>query len=171
MSWETPLDYSKISVVNNRPSFFSFDSFTIDENLDMHIEGQAFIYFTNYDNINDVTYKAYLIKDADNYVELNIQNKPNDFNYNEFFNSRYNLTNICFEINDSLADLEDGEYKMILEINKVDGDKTYVDYIEMTNLVDAILPNVTKDTKNIEVIEQNVRERMIVKVGTINEEE
>ena len=168
---ESPLDYSLINIVDNRASFFSFDNFTIDENLDLHIDGQALIYFTNYDNQDNVTYKVYLIKDASDYKELNTQNKTCTIDYNQFFNSKYDYSNICFETDDNIADLGDGEYKMIMEINKVEGDKTYVDYIEMTNLGDAILPNVTKDSKMYEVIEQIIRERMIVKVGTINEEE
>ena len=53
----------KVNIVDNRPSLFAFDNITINDNLDLHVDGQAFIYYTNYDNAEDVTYKVYLIKD------------------------------------------------------------------------------------------------------------
>lgn len=167
---ESPLDYSSINIVDNRPSLFAFDNITINDSLDLHVDGQAFIYYTNYDNAEDVTYKVYLIKDSNNYKELNTNRKTCSINYSEALNSSYDLTNICYEVDDNISDLEDGEYKMIMEIKKVDGDKTYIDYVEMTNIAGRALPSVTKDNAIYEIIKQNTRDRMIVKVGANNEE-
>ena len=162
--FESPLDYSLVNIVDNRPSLFAFDNLTIDEDLNIHIDGDAFIYYTNYDVAENVTYKVYLIKDAENYKELNTQRKTCSIDYNGIFKSKYNYTNICYETNDNISDLEEGEYKMIMEIDKVDGDKTYVDYIEMTNLSNAKMPKVEYNGDVFEVLKQNTRERMIVKV-------
>lgn len=167
---ETPLDYSLINLVKNRPSLFSYDNFTIDDNLDLHIDGQAFIFYTNYDNADDTTYKIYLIKDAEKYKEINAQHKTCSLDFTKEINSNYNLTNICFEANENISDLETGEYKLIMEINKKDGEKTYIDYIEMTNLGNSVMPNVTKDLTKYEVIKQAIRDRMILKVEAQNEE-
>ena len=166
----TPLDYSKVNIVDNRPSLFSFDNFTIDEDLNIHIDGQAFIYYTNYDVAENVNYKVYLIKDGTDYKELNTTRKTCSIDFNNVINSSYDLTNICFETNDNLSDLGDGKYKMIIEIDKVDGTKTYIDYVEMKNLGNLPMPNTQKDNKIFEVIKSEIRERMELEVKT-NEEE
>ena len=160
----TPLDYSKINIVDNRPSLFSFDSFTIDEDLNIHIDGQAFIYYTNYDVPENVNYKVYLIKDGTEYKELNTTRMTCPLDFNTVINSSYNLSNICFEANDNLSDLQEGKYKMIIEIDKVDGSNTYIDYIEMTNLGDLPMPSNEKDNKTYEVIKSLIRERMELEV-------
>ena len=160
----TPLDYSKINIVDNRPSLFSFDSFTIDEDLNIHIDGQAFIYYTNYDVPENVNYKVYLIKDGTEYKELNTARMTCPLDFNTVINSSYNLSNICFEANDNLSDLQEGKYKMIIEIDKVDGSNTYIDYIEMTNLGDLPMPSNEKDNKTYEVIKSLIRERMELEV-------
>lgn len=162
--FESPLDYSLINIPKNRISLFSFDNFTIDDNLNLHIDGQAMIYYTNYTKAEDVTYKVYLIKDKDNYKELETNRITCSLNYNDFVDSKYDRTNICFEANGSVKDL-DGIYNMVIEIDKKDGKKTYIDYVEMHNLGDLKLPSIVKDDKVYEALKTSVRERMILKVS------
>lgn len=161
---DSPLDYSLVNIVDNRHSLFAFDTFTINDNLDLHIDGQAFIYYTNYDNPDNVTYKVYLIKDSEHYKEISAQRKTCSLDFNNIISSSYDLTNICFEADGNIEDLENGEYKMIIEIDKVDGTKTYIDYVEMTNMGDVALPSVSNASGIFEAVKSAVRERMILKV-------
>lgn len=166
--FETPLDYSSINIPKNRTSLFSFDNFTISDELNLYIDGQAMIYYTNYDNADDVTYKVYLIKDSNDYKELDTEKITCPIDYNDVIKSNYDMTNICFKAEGKIDDL-DGTYKMIIEIIKVDGDNTYIDYVEMHNLGGFDLPSITKDGKTYEALKTSVRDRMILKVSE-NEE-
>lgn len=162
--FKTPIDYTKLNIKYNRPSLFSFDNLTIDDEMNLHIDGVAFIYYTNYDVSENVSYKAYLVKDDVNFIEFETNNITCPINYSDALKSSFDLTNVCFEANVNIKDLEAGEYDMVMEIDKVDGEETLVDFIKMTNLGDFNLPTIENETGKYSIINTNTNGRMKVKV-------
>ena len=150
---------------SSRNSLFSFDSFKFDENLNLYIDGQAMIYYANFDDSSKIKYTLYLVDDSDNYYEYGCETLKSDFDYKTILNSSYNMDYICFKTNDiDLSDINDGMYMLIMKIENGD----YVDYVEVSNLAKVDLPSISKDNKKYRFFTSNIRDRVMLEVGEID---
>lgn len=155
------IDYSKVNKPSIKNSLFSFDKFTLDENLSFYMYGQGFIYRTNFNNKDSVKYTLYLVDDASNYIEIAATTADPYLDYTKLFNSEYDMTNICFEASSNLANLNSGYYQMILKIQNGD----YIDFVEMTNPANSKVPSsVTVNNKTYRFFTSTIRNRLMLEV-------
>ena len=158
------INYKEINKPSNssRNSLFSFDSFKFDEDLNLYIDGQAMIYYADYDDQSKIKYTLYLVDDSDNYYEYSCVTLKSDFDYKTILNSSYNMDYICFKTNDiDLSNINDGMYMLIMKIENGE----YVDYVEVSNLAKVNLPSISKDNKKYRFFTSNIRDRVMLEVG------
>ena len=126
------IDYSLINKPDDsiRKSLFSFDTLTLDDELDFSIDGQSMIYYVNYDNPDTIKRTIYFVDSNDNYKEINCESYKSTIDFTKILNSSFNLDYISFKANGNLSDLNKGTYVLIMKLENGD----YVDYVELNNL-------------------------------------
>ena len=157
------IDYTLVNKPSGstRNSLFSFDSFKFDENLNLYIDGQAMIYYVDFNDQNKIKYTLYLVDDSDNYYEYNLETLSSDLDYQKLLNSSYNMDYICFKTNEiDLSNLNDGMYMLIMKIENGD----YIDYVEVSNLARVDLPS----TSRYRFFTSNIRDRVMLEVGDVS---
>ena len=155
------IKYSEINKPSTRPSLFSFDTFTLDEEGNLYIYGQAMIYYCNYDNKDNIKYTIYLIDDKDNYLEINCTTLESNYDYKSLLKSSYNMDYICFEGSANLRSLNAGNYQMIIKIQN----GTNIDYLEMTNISHSDTPTRSISNENYRFYTSNIRDRLMLEVS------
>lgn len=155
------IDYSKILKPNNsiRNSLFSFDLIEIDDELNFKIDGRSMIYYTNYDNLDNLETTLYLVDSANKYYEIKCENYKSDFNYKEALQSSYNLDYISFKGTGNINDIEKGMYSIILKVRNGE----YVDYIDLTTAKNMD-NTITKDGASYRIFKSNLKNRLMLEV-------
>lgn len=155
------IDYSKILKPNNsiRNSLFSFDLIEIDDELNFNIDGRSMIYYTNYDNLDNLETTLYLVDSANKYYEIKCENYKSDFNYKEALQSSYNLDYISFKGTGNINDIEKGMYSIILKVRNGE----YVDYIDLTTAKNMD-NTITKDGTSYRIFKSNLKNRLMLEV-------
>ena len=155
------IDYSKILKPNNsiRNSLFSFDLIEIDDELNFNIDGRSMIYYTNYDNLDNLETTLYLVDSANKYYEIKCENYKSDFNYKEALQSSYNLDYISFKGTGNINDIEKGMYSIILKVRNGE----YVDYIDLTTAKNMD-NTITKDGASYRIFKSNLKNRLMLEV-------
>ena len=92
----SPLDYSSINKPSSRASLVAIDNITLDENGDIEILGAGLIYYLDYVDTTDIKYSVYLVKDKNDYLELNTTFRQDETDYQEALNSTYKYKNVSF---------------------------------------------------------------------------
>ena len=160
----TPIDYSTIKKAKEIPSVFTFDSISLDDELNLTINATAFIQGLDFGPDNSVSYKVYLVKDNANYVKQDAELIECPFDYAELLNTSRDLSNISYTASINIKDL-DGKYTLITEINVTNDGVTYKDFIEMDNKANVTLPNKTVDSKVYKLEKTKTRDRVVLYVG------
>lgn len=155
------IDYSKILKPNNsiRNSLFSFDLIEIDDELNFNVDGRSMIYYTNYDNLDNLETTLYLVDSANKYYEIKCENYKSDFNYKEALQSSYNLDYISFKGTGNINDIEKGMYSIILKVRNGE----YVDYIDLTTAKN-MNNTITKDGTSYRIFKSNLKNRLMLEV-------
>lgn len=155
------IDYSKILKPNNsiRNSLFSFDLIEIDDELNFNVDGRSMIYYTNYDNLDNLETTLYLVDNANKYYEIKCENYKSDFNYKEALQSSYNLDYISFKGTGNINDIEKGMYSIILKVRNGE----YVDYIDLTTAKNMD-NTITKDGTSYRIFKSNLKNRLMLEV-------
>ena len=156
------IDYSLIKkpYESIRKSLFSFDTLTLNDNLDFSIDGQSMIYYVNNDNPNNIKRTIYLIDTKDNYKSIDCESYKSSVDYTNILKSSYNLDYISFKANGNLSDLNKGTYVLIMKLENGD----YVDYVELNNLSGLDLPEVNVDGTNYRFFTSTIRDRLMLEV-------
>ena len=157
------IDYNTIKKPYDsiRNSLFSFDTLTLNENLDFSIEGQSMIYYVNYDKPENIKRTIYLINSKDNYKTIDCESYKSSIDFTSVLNSSYSLDYISFKVNSNLKELEKGTYLMVMKLEADD----YIDYVELNNLSGLELPVQTIDGVEYQFITDSVRERLMLKIS------
>lgn len=155
------IDYSKILKPNNsiRNSLFSFDLIEIDDELNFNVDGRSMIYYTNYDNLDNLETTLYLVDSANKYYEIKCENYKSDFNYKEALQSSYNLDYISFKGSGNINDIEKGMYSIILKVRNGE----FVDYIDLTTAKNMD-NTITKDGTSYRIFKSNLKNRLMLEV-------
>ena len=156
------IDYSLINKPDDsiRKSLFSFDTLTLDDELDFSIDGQSMIYYVNYDNPDTIKRTIYFVDSNDNYKEINCESYKSTIDFTKILNSSFNLDYISFKANGNLSDLKKCTYVLIMKLENGD----YVDYVELNNLSGLDLPEVNVDGTNYRFFTSNIRDRLMLEV-------
>ena len=156
------IDYSLINKPDDsiRKSLFSFDTLTLDDELDFSIDGQSMIYYVNYDNPDTIKRTIYFVDSNDNYKEINCESYKSTIDFTKILNSSFNLDYISFKANGNLSDLNKGTYVLIMKLENGD----YVDYVELNNLSGLDLPEINVDGTNYRFFTSNIRDRLMLEV-------
>lgn len=161
----TTIDYTQINKPETRASMFGFDNLTIT-NVDgkalLHIDAHAMIYYLNYDNLDNLTYKVYLVKSSKETQVYTVTNFVCPINYAQALNSEYKMDYICFTLDADISELQ-GQYDMIVEITNTQDGTTYRDYVEMSTATKTFEP-LTLNEKTYSVNMTDIRNRTILKV-------
>lgn len=155
------IDYAEISKPDNsiRNSLFSFDLIEIDDELNFNIDGRSMIYYTNYDNLDNLETTLYLVDSADNYYEIKCENYKSDFDYKEALQSSYNLDYISFKGTDNIGNIGKGMYSIILKVRNGE----FVDYIDLTTAKN-VDNTITKDGTTYRIFKSNLKNRLMLEV-------
>lgn len=155
------IDYLKILKPNNsiRNSLFSFDLIEIDDELNFNVDGRSMIYYTNYDNLDNLETTLYLVDSANKYYEIKCENYKSDFNYKEALQSSYNLDYISFKGTGNINDIEKGIYSIILKVRNGE----FVDYIDLTTAKNMD-NTITKDGTSYRIFKSNLKNRLMLEV-------
>lgn len=155
------IDYSKILKPNNsiRNSLFSFDLIEVDDELNFNVDGRSMIYYTNYDNLDNLETTLYLVDSANKYYEIKCENYKSDFNYKEALQSSYNLDYISFKGTGNINDIEKGIYSIILKVRNGE----FVDYIDLTTAKNMD-NTITKDGTSYRIFKSNLKNRLMLEV-------
>lgn len=148
----TTLDYSSINKPEARESLFAYDKAEIIKEGDrvyLDLDAVGMIYYLNYDNINNLQYNIYLVKDSDNIHKYSTTINKCDIDYSSIFKSLFNMDNICFNSKIDITDLY-GKYDMILEI--INGENK--DYLNF-NTSNFEFNSITTD-KNYSIIKTSI---------------
>lgn len=155
------IDYSKILKPNNsiRNSLFSFDLIEVDDELNFNVDGRSMIYYTNYDNLDNLETTLYLVDSANKYYEIKCENYKSEFNYKEALQSSYNLDYISFKGTGNINDIEKGIYSIILKVRNGE----FVDYIDLTTAKNMD-NTITKDSTSYRIFKSNLKNRLMLEV-------
>ena len=159
------IDYSTINKPETRSSMFGFDSLKIEEQdgkVILNIDAHAMIYYLNYDNLDNLAYKVYLVKSSKETYAYDVSNFVCPINYSQALNSAYKMDYICFTLEADISDLQ-GEYDMIVEITNNQDGTIYRDYVEMSTATKTFEP-LKSNNKTYSVSKTVVRNRTILKV-------
>lgn len=161
----TTIDYTLINKPETRSSMFGFDKLSISESEGkaiLHIDAHAMIYYLNYDNVDNLEYKVYLVKSSKETEVFTVENFSCPIDYAKALNSEYKMNYICFTLDADISNLS-GQYDMIVEIvNNQDG-TVYCDYVEMSTATKSFEP-LTLNQKTYSVTKTDVRNRTVLKV-------
>lgn len=123
------LDYTDISKPSERSSLITLDEVSYEEEdgkVYAVFEGLGMIYYLDYDSNEDM-HQLYLVNE-ENAIRVDTSSHACPFDYQSFYNSSYNMDNICFTAKADLSDLQ-GRYRLMLEVEN----GAYRDLAEITN--------------------------------------
>ncbi len=156
------IDYSNINKPDNsfRNSLMNLDKLTLDESLNLYLEGQAMIYYSNYDDLNAIKTTLYLVDSKNNYYEIGGENFKSSFDFAKAFSSSYNMDYISYKINGNLVDLSKGTYMLIMKLENGD----YVDFVEVNNINMLSEPIIELNGLTYRFFTSNTRNRLMLEV-------
>ena len=158
----TVIDYSAIKKPNNniRNSLMSLDKLTLDDSLNLYLDGQAMLYYVDYGDLSSIKTTLYLVDSANNFIEIAGENYKSSFDYTKAFSSSYNLDYISYKINGNISDLKEGTYMLIMKLENGD----YVDYVEVNNINSVSLPSITYNGLTYRFFTSNTRSKLMLEV-------
>lgn len=156
------IDYGQIKkpLDSIRNSLLSFDTLTLNDNLDFNIDGQSMIYYVDYDNPDNIKRTLYFVDSKDNYKSFACESYKSSIDFTKVLDSSYNLDYISFKASGNLADLKKGTYLLIMKLENGD----YVDYVELNNLSGLNLPELKVNGINYRFFTSNIRDRLMLEV-------
>ncbi|MBR4461827.1 MAG: glucosaminidase domain-containing protein [Erysipelotrichaceae bacterium] len=154
--YDDDLDHSNISKPSLRSSLATIDLIAYEGDK-MKIEGVGMIYYLNY-NSSNISHNLYYVKENET-IKADTVTHACEFDFQSFYQSQYDMENICYSSEVSLNDL-DGTYKILLEI--INGD--HRDLLELTNLYNDSFPQLNTSQLNTSFLVDKVRARMLLKV-------
>lgn len=169
----TSIDYSLINKPSYRPSLYSLKSSKINLNEEngLSIGGIGFIYYVDYEEINNPIYKIYLVNSKTNNYEYDaITVDYSDMNYAALLNLKRKLNLIGFETNIDVKGYETGKYYFLLRNDVKDGDKIYTEISYLTNPDKQKLPDpIIISNKKYSLINDAVKDRLVLVVEEVDE--
>lgn len=150
------IDWTIINKPTLRNSFFSVDSFKFDDEANLIMEGAAWIYNTNYDDINKVNYTIMLINEDIENIELELTPSACKIDYQQLLSLSYDYSNSCFNRSIDLKKVPEGHYVMYLKAVNKDS----MDIYEMTNISgEKVNISVTYEDRTYTITKVNTRNR------------
>lgn len=165
----TPIDYSEINKPYERSSLSSYNTIKIDEDGIFTIDGFGMIYNLDYDNLDNIDYKLYLINSSENYKTIDLENYELDINIANMFKVNNSVKYIAFNASTNINDLEltEGVYKLLLKISNTSSNNTYVDFLEFTNRSNRDGFDVSFGDKNYKLVTNPARYHLEIVVDNI----
>jgi len=157
----TIINYSSINKNSYRESLVSFDSISLEDGHLM-IQGQAFMYKVSYENNNNISYKLYLINSYDNSYIIGGTLQEEQFDYTVLLNSKYSLKNISYVFDGDLSNIQDGEYKLYIQLIN----DSYNDFVVLDNPFGYVVSSVYINNRSYSIYTSNVKDQLILKVET-----
>jgi len=157
---DTALDYSKVNKPSSRNSLSTYDSISIDDNLNLTLKGHSIIYYLNYAGAETSTYNLYLIKGS-SITNTSTSVNACELSYSDLFSSEYNYDYVCYSSKVSLADLDVGTYELFLDVSNGE----YYDINAVHNASLISLANKSKDGKKYELLTDENSERIYLKIS------
>ncbi len=156
------IDYTSINKPSNnfRNSLMSLEKLTLDDSLNLYLDGQAMLYYTDYSDVSTVKSTLYLVDSANNYIEIAGENYKSSFDFTKAFSSSYNLDYISYKINGNISSLKEGTYMLIMKIENGE----YVDYVEVNNINMVSEPTVKYNGLTYRFFTSNTRDRLMLEV-------
>lgn len=155
--FKTCLDYQEINKPSKRDSLATYNDIYVDENNKLHIEGLGYIFYTDFDDDDDIDFNIYLV--SNNGCRHLTTYTVKEEGYAELFGIDYNMDYIGFDACGDVSDL-DGEYSIILTI-------TNGSNFDICEICDSAGYTVYDDTVNgIDycVYASNVRGRLMIDI-------
>lgn len=164
---DTPVDYSNINKPYERSSLCSYNTISINENGLFEIDGFGMVYYLDYDNLDNIDYKLYLINSSSNYKTIDLENYELDQSIIDIFDLENNIKYIAFKASANIdeLELEEGSYKLLLEMKNTVSNTTYVDYAEFTNRSNRKGFDVTYNNKNYKLVTNPARYHLQLEVS------
>lgn len=160
LSIPNELDVHSTLKPSARPSSISVDSIELSEEGVLSFSAHAYMFYLNYDDVNNIKYELFLIDDSSNYKKIDCELYDDGIDYKSELNSKYNINNISFKASADLKDL-DGSYIVYLKMsNNDDGSTRYMDVSEIIDY-GYNLPSITINDKTYEFIQSNIRKRIV----------
>lgn len=160
----TPINLKAINKKRNTPSVFGYESIEIDDDLHLNVSATAYIPGVNFDSTNTPTFKAYLVKNSEDYKVINGTIIESPFDYTSVLKTSYLLNKVTFEFSQDLKELE-GQYDLICEITSNDGGIKYIDYVYMNNNANLAMPSKEFDNKEYKMIETTDKNKTMIICG------
>ena len=125
---KSQIDYSIVEKPTARNSFFSSNTFALQEDGTLKLDSASWIYNTMNNDINTLQYSMELVNvDTGEVTSLALHPVACPVNYSELLNIGFDYSNSCIIENVDISQLANGKY--ILNIKAVSGE--YIDIYEM----------------------------------------
>ena len=158
------LDYTDISKPSDRSSLVTLDSVTYEENeegVTAIFEGLGMIYYLNYDQ--NISYHELYLVNNEKAIKAETTSHACGFDYKSFYESSYNMDNICYTAKVDLSDLE-GDYHLYLKI--MNGE--YVDLAELNNAYEYEHNIYSTEKLKTSFLTEAIRYRLVFNVQHLN---
>lgn len=155
------LDYTGIKKASIRSSLGTVDEVNYVEEDGKNyavFDGVGMIYYLNYNN-DQISHDLYLVNGG-NVVKADTTTHACKIDFRSFYNSDYNMDNICYTAKVGLDDLN-GDYRLMLEVKNGE----YRDLIELNNRYNTKYTLLEKEGLKTEFRIEAVRYRMIMNIS------
>lgn len=166
----TPIDYSIVNKPYERSSLSAYNTLNISDDGTFNIDGYAMVYYLDYDNLDNIDYKLYLINSSDNYKTIDLENYELNQSIIDILDCENNIKYIAFKasINVDELELSSGTYKLLLEMKNMSNNETYIDYVEFTNRSNRDGFDITYNDKNYKLVTNPARYHLDLVVSSVN---
>lgn len=160
------LGLTSISKPSIRSSLMTIDSISYETDGDdvyALIDGVGMMYYLNYNN-DAISHNMYLVND-DNIVSGITTTHACAINFQEFYNSSYNMDNICYTSKIKISDLT-GDYRFYLEV--INGNNK--DIVEINNRFNTKYSNFYNEELNLKTSFTSAlsRSALVMNISTID---
>lgn len=142
-----------------RNSRFVLDDVKLNQDS-IVMNGLAWIYNTVFNAESNVNHQLVLIDEAGTAYHFDAQSKACSVNYTQRFNSTFDWSNICFDVNASVKDLPKGRYVMYMDVSS-NGNR---DIYECDNMYQIPISSTIVDQRTYSILTSKIRNRMILEI-------